>query len=66
MMITTRTTVSFKLPEEIDLALKFQETCEPKVWYKFWRPFLPFLKFIKEETVHIKVKEDCVGFSDNE
>lgn len=58
MMITTRTTVSFKVPEEIDLAQRFLETCEPGIWYRFWRPFLPFYKFIKEETVHIKVKEE--------
>ena len=62
MMITTRTTVSFKMPEEIPLAQKFMETCEPGVWHGFWKAFLPFYKFVREETVHIKVKEDQCNF----
>ena len=46
------------MPEEIPLAQKFMETCEPGVWHVFWKAFLPFYKFVREETVHIKVKED--------
>lgn len=56
MMITTKITVTFKLPEEFNLMTKFFYDVKNSEW-RCEAETMSLLGFTKEETVHIKVKE---------
>ena len=55
MMVTIRTTISFKVPEENDKVKEFLQRDD----FGDWRAvgFGQFFSFSKEETFHMKFKE---------
>ena len=55
MMVTIRTTISFKVPDENDKVMEFFQRDD----WKDWRAdaFGQFFSFSKEETFHMKFKE---------
>ena len=55
MMVTTKTTLSFKMPEEWQLAMKFMQT-NGQYWHQDYST--QFVNFTRTETTHMKVKED--------
>ena len=56
MMVTIRTTISFKLPEENDKLMEFLQRNDCKDWRAV--ACGQFFSFSKEETFHMKFKEE--------
>lgn len=54
MMVTTKTTLSFKMPEEWQLAMKFMQT-NGQYWHQEYST--QFVSFSRTETTHMKIKE---------
>ena len=54
MMVTTKTTLSFKMPEEWQLAMKFMQT-NGQYWHQEYST--QFVNFSRTETTHMKIKE---------